>query len=91
MSGDHPNDSVIKIGQNMEKSPEDLRRLAVTKTSVKDHQLMLVWKTLKGVKNNTYMVSSIPNNFQTDLLDINWILKTHSSVAISKNETFISF
>ena len=29
-SRDHPNDSIIENGQNTEKSPEDLRRLAVT-------------------------------------------------------------
>ena len=40
--GDHPNDSIIKIGQNTEKSPRDLRRFAVTQTPVKDHQLTLV-------------------------------------------------
>ena len=34
-SGDHPNDSIIKIGQNTEKSPGDLRRLAVTRTPTK--------------------------------------------------------
>ena len=28
----------IKIGQNTEKSPGDLRRLAVAQTAVKDHQ-----------------------------------------------------
>ena len=50
MSGDHPNDSTIKISQNTEKSPGDLRRLAVTQTLVEDHHLTLVWKTLKGVK-----------------------------------------
>ena len=44
-NGDHPN-YIIEIGQNTEKSPGDLRRLAVTKTPVKDHQLTLVWKTL---------------------------------------------
>ena len=37
-SGNHPNDSIIKIGQNTEKSPGDLR------------SLKLVWKTLKRVK-----------------------------------------
>ena len=36
-SGDHRNYSIIKNGQNTEKSPGDLRRLAVTQTSVKDH------------------------------------------------------
>ena len=42
--GDHPNYSIIKIDQNTEKSPGDMRRLAVTQTSVKEHQLTLVWK-----------------------------------------------
>ena len=48
--GDHPNGSTDKIGQNTEKSTGDMRRLAVTQTPVKDHQLMLVRKTLKGLK-----------------------------------------
>ena len=47
MSGDHPNDSIIENGQNTEKSPGDLRRLAVTQTPVKNHQLTMMWKTLK--------------------------------------------
>ena len=42
-SEDHPNDSTVKIGQYTEKS-------LVTQTPVKDHQLMLVWKTHKRVK-----------------------------------------
>ena len=29
------------------RSPGDLRRLAVTQTPVKNHQLILMWKTLK--------------------------------------------
>ena len=41
-SRDHPNYSIIKIGQNTEKSPGDLSSLAVTCTLVKDHQLILV-------------------------------------------------
>ena len=32
----------IEIGQNTEKSPGDLRRLAVTQTLVKDHQQTLM-------------------------------------------------
>ena len=36
--------SIVEIGQNTEKSPGDLRRLPVTQTPVKDHQLTLVWK-----------------------------------------------
>ena len=34
--------SIIKNGQNTEKSPGDLMRLGVTQTSVKDHQLTLM-------------------------------------------------
>ena len=49
-SGDHPDHSIIKISQNTEKSPGDLRKLAFTQTPVENHQLMLVRKTLKGVK-----------------------------------------
>ena len=38
----NPNYSIIKIGQNTEKSPEDLKRLSVTQTSGRNRQLMLV-------------------------------------------------
>ena len=41
-SGDHLNYSILEIGQNTEKSHGDLRRLAVTQTPVKKHQLTLV-------------------------------------------------
>ena len=41
-NGDHPNNSIIQNGQNTEKSPRDLRRLAVTQTLVKDHQRKLM-------------------------------------------------
>ena len=37
---------IVEICQNIEKSPGDFRRLAVTQTPVKDHQLMLMWKSL---------------------------------------------
>ena len=43
----HPNYNIIEDGQNTEKSPGDLRRLADTQTLVKNHQLKLMWKTLK--------------------------------------------
>ena len=41
-NGDHPDYSIIKIGQNAVKSPGELRRLAVTQTPVKNNILMLV-------------------------------------------------
>ena len=47
-SGDHPKYNNINNGQNTEKSSRDLRRIAVTQTPEKDHQLKLMWKTLKG-------------------------------------------
>ena len=45
-SGDHPYNYIIENGQNTEKSPGDLKRLDVTQTPVKNHQLTLMWKTL---------------------------------------------
>ena len=39
MSGDHPNYNIAENGQNTEMSSGDVRRLAVTQTPVKDHQL----------------------------------------------------
>ena len=49
-SEDYPNYTIIKISQNTEKSPGNLKRFAVSKTPVRNHQLMMVWKTLKRVK-----------------------------------------
>ena len=39
---DYPNDSIAENGQNPETSPGDLRRLAITQTPVKNHQLTLM-------------------------------------------------
>ena len=39
---EHPNYCTDKIGQITEKIPGDLKRLGVTKTYVRDHQLWLV-------------------------------------------------
>ena len=44
---DHLDYSIVKISQNSESNPEDLKRLAVTQNPVKNHLLMLVWKTRK--------------------------------------------
>ena len=40
--GDHSDYYFIENGDNTEKSPGDLRRLAVTQSPVKDHQLTLM-------------------------------------------------
>ena len=41
-NGDYSDNSIIRINQNTEKSPGDLRRFAVTQTSMRNHQLALV-------------------------------------------------
>ncbi len=40
-NGDHPN-YIIENGQNTEKSPEDLKTLAVIQTPLKNYQLKLM-------------------------------------------------
>ena len=47
MTGGHPNYSIVEVDQNAEKNPRDPRRLAVTQTQVKNHQLTLVRKIHK--------------------------------------------
>ena len=44
---EHANCRIIENTQNTEKSPGDMKRLVVTQTIVKEHQLTLVWKTRK--------------------------------------------
>ena len=39
---DYPYDSMAEGGQNIETNPGNLRRLAVTQTPVKNHQLTLM-------------------------------------------------
>ena len=39
---DYQNDSIAKNGQNPETSPGELRRLPVTQTPLKNHQLTLM-------------------------------------------------
>ena len=41
-SGDHPSYSIVENGQTIEKSTEDLRRLAVIQTPVKEHEITLM-------------------------------------------------
>ena len=40
-SGDHPNHIIVEIGENANKRPGDLRRLALTQTLAENHQLTL--------------------------------------------------
>ena len=47
---DHPDYSIVKIRQNIERGPGDLKRLAVSQIPVRNHQLTLVWKLLEKVE-----------------------------------------
>ena len=47
ISRDHPDNNIIKIDQNTEKSPGDLRRLTVSQTPLKNNQLTWYEKLLK--------------------------------------------
>ena len=40
-SGEHPNYNIVEIGQNTEKSPGHIKRLAVTQTPDRNHRLKL--------------------------------------------------
>ena len=44
-SRNHPNYSIVKISQDIDKIPGDLRPLAVTQTPVRHHNLSLARKT----------------------------------------------
>ena len=50
---DHTNYGIFVIGLNSDKSHRYLKRLAIVQTSVKDHQLMLLWGTPQEYQNNT--------------------------------------
>ena len=57
------NNRIIENSQNTEKSPGDLRRLAVIQTPVKNHQLTLMWKTtiiMNGKKLVTFKANNHP-------------------------------
>ena len=45
-SGQEKTIQTTALLKNTEKSPGDLRKLALTQTPVKAHQLSLMWKTL---------------------------------------------
>ena len=87
MIGDHPNCNIIEISQNTEKSPGDLKRLVVPQTSVKDHQLTLMWKkNLKLFANGPGDLGSIPGRVipktQKMVLDASLLNTQHYKVRI---------
>ena len=68
------NDSIAENSQNPETSPGDLRRLAVTQTQVKNHQLTLIGKNTEGVNNNNNN-----NTHVVPLTRISLVLSSHFS------------
>ena len=56
MGRDNPNYSIAENSQNPETNPGDLRKLAVTQTPVKNHQLTLMWKTLMSNNHHYHVV-----------------------------------
>ena len=58
MNRDLPNYSIIEIGQNTEKSPGDLKRLAVTQTPVKKTSANASGKNTQG----TMIIIKAPKN-----------------------------
>ena len=48
-SDNHPNYSIVEIGQNTKKNPENVRTLILTQTLVRNYQLTPMRKTQKGV------------------------------------------
>ena len=43
MNTDHADYSIVKIGQNTEKSPGDLRKFSIAYIPIKDHQQPLIY------------------------------------------------
>ena len=85
MPGGLANDSIAENGQNSETSPGDLRRLTVTQTPVKNHQLTLMWKTLKEYKQLIYNISH--DKTWTWLRKGNFKRKTESFLIAAQNST----
>ena len=56
---DHPNYSIVRIGQNTEKSPGHLGRLAILDFS-ENLQITLVWKTRKKMQTSIVFKNSRP-------------------------------
>ena len=57
-----PDYDIAEIGKNTVKSPEDLRRHALTQTPVKDHRLTLLGNTCKEYKNKKIINNDNNNN-----------------------------
>ena len=92
---DHTAHRILKINKNFQKSPGDLRKLAVTQTHLKDLQLAPVWKT-KKMKNqenlqkengkNTNYMSTL--NVKLRTLPMRWLAYGRKEKHIDRNIIF---
>ena len=62
-SEDHPNYNIIETGHS-EKSSEDLKRPAISQTSVKVYQIMMVWKFPKEYVKRRISTSTLLENWK---------------------------
>ena len=72
--------ALLKIGQNIEKSPGDLRRLAVTQAPVREHQLTLMRKLAMNNNNNKYLRRTKKNYSKPNYIVGNLIKGIHTWV-----------
>ena len=70
--GDHPNYCIIRINQNIKEIPWDLRRLSATQTSVKNYQLILLWKTLRSKIIIIIIIDNTIDNRMTKMRKQKW-------------------
>ena len=77
---EHRNYSILKIGQNTEKSPGDLRRLAVTQTPLKDRQQVLVW-----IARLIIIMIKMRRNIWKEIDDYSSIYLTYSQFLFSES------
>ena len=58
MNRSHLDHKIVEMDENTEKCPGGLRKLIVTQTPVKNHQLKLIWKTHNLFTVTCFHVSS---------------------------------
>ena len=78
-SGDHLNYNIVEIGQNTEKSPGDLKRLAVTQTPVRKHQL--TWSGKNSHMSKKIIISNLMliNKKKKTCLLVNFVVATNQN------------
>ena len=84
MIGVHLNYYIIEMGQDTEKGPGDLRRLAVTQTPVKDHQRWLMRKNSRHEWVGKVIHCEFCKKFKFNHINKCYLPKTES---VLENET----